>query len=49
MKVFMSNHKELIRLNIKTLELEKNLSGLTSQNQKLTATLRKIQEITSDI
>lgn len=50
MKVlYEQSRKELISLDIKTSKLEKELSDLTGQNQKLTATLRRIQEMTSDI
>lgn len=47
--LYEQSQKEIVSLNIKTSELEQKLSDLRRQNQKLTATLRKIQEMTSDI
>lgn len=47
--LYEQSQKEIVSLKFKTSELEKNLSDLTRQNQKLSATLRKIQEMISDI
>ena len=46
--LYEQSQKEIAGLKVKASELEKNLSVLTKQNQKLSATLRMIQELASD-
>lgn len=46
--LYEQSQKEIAVLKARALELEKNLSDLTKQNQKLSATLRRIQELVSD-
>ena len=45
--LYEQSQKEIAGLKVKASELEKNLSALTKQNQKLSATLRRIQELAS--
>lgn len=46
--LYEQSQKEIVVLKARASELEKNLSDLTKQNQKLIATLRRIQELVSD-
>lgn len=46
--LYGQSQKEIAGLEAKASELEKNLSDLMEQNQKLSAMLRRIQELASD-
>lgn len=46
--LYEQSQKEIASLNATILELKKNHSDLTKQNQKLSAKLHKIQELVSD-
>lgn len=43
------SQKEIIHLNLRISEVDRKLSDLTEQNHKLNATLRRIQELVSDL
>ena len=45
--LYGQSQKEIASLNAKASELEKTLSSLTKQNQKLSNTLHRIQELVS--
>lgn len=46
--LYEQSQKEILHLNLKILEVDKKLSDLTRQNQKVGDTLRKIQKLVSD-